>query len=139
MTDLTRGVGALRKFQQHVDDLLTRLESGHAGSGQVARQAVDRAAFGTGLHFAEADGFHAQYQRVHTELIRLSKSLGEQIELYNIGVHASDVGYDNVEDDTRRRFHTILVRQAREAEQYEHKDEPKRPREGTKSGTTDMG
>ncbi|NEE55336.1 hypothetical protein G3M55_63485, partial [Streptomyces sp. SID8455] len=39
---------------------------------------------------------------------------GDQIEYLSLGVHAAAVGFDNVDDDTRRRFHEIQTRMDRE-------------------------
>ncbi|MBQ0984373.1 hypothetical protein KBZ10_07535 [Streptomyces sp. F63] len=109
--DLERGVDALRKFRSRIDKLLTELESGNGGSSKVALERVSRGSFsGTNLPFAEADGFFQQYNRVHKALVELSKSLGDQIEMLGIAVHAADVGFDNVENDMRRRFHEIRAR-----------------------------
>ncbi len=110
-SDLARGVGALKTFQKQINALLAEFESGAAGKSKVAAQEVSRGSFsGTNMAFAEADGFFTQYNRVHSALTSLSRSLSDQIELMSIGVHAADVGYDNVEEDLRSRFHTIQAR-----------------------------
>lgn len=106
--DLAKGVGALRTFQKRVNDLLSDLEGGSAGRTKIAAQRVSRASFSGGnAAFAEADGLYLQYNRVHQQLTSLSKTLGLQIEAMSIGVHASEVGYGNVEEDIRRRFAAI--------------------------------
>ncbi|MFC9945179.1 hypothetical protein [Streptomyces pratensis] len=115
--DLRRGVGALEAFQKSVNALLADLESSPAGKSKVAAQSVSRTALsGQNACFAEADGLYTQYNRVHDSLVTLSKSLGDQIEYLNLGVHAAAVGFDNVDDDTRRRFHQIQTRLGREHE-----------------------
>ncbi|MGW7413054.1 hypothetical protein [Streptomyces sp. NPDC054863] len=106
--DLAKGVGALRKFQKQVNAMLTDLEGGDAGRTKIAAQRVTRAALsGTNATFAEADGLYAQYNRVHQQLTSLSKTLGFQIEKLSIGVHASEVGYNNVEEELRQRYQEI--------------------------------
>ncbi|MER6915453.1 hypothetical protein ABT354_27585 [Streptomyces sp. NPDC000594] len=113
--DLQRGIGALKTFHQQVTKLLSEFESGEGGSSKVAEHRVPRGSFsGANLPFAEADGFFSQYERVHTTLIELSQSLGRQIEALTIGVHAADVGYDNVEEEMRQRFHSIQAELQRE-------------------------
>lgn len=78
---------------------------------------MSRHAFsGQNACFAEADGLYTQYNRVHEALVTLSKSLGEQIEYLNLGVHAAAVGFDNVDDDTRRRFYEIQAHMDAERE-----------------------
>lgn len=109
--DLRRGVGALEKFRGRVNTLLAELEGSAAGKSKIAAQTVSRAALsGQNACFAEADGLYTQYNRVHEELVSLSKSLGDQIEYLSLGVHAAAVGFDNVDDDVRRRFYEIRVR-----------------------------
>ncbi|MFF7251603.1 hypothetical protein [Streptomyces microflavus] len=115
--DLRRGVGALETFKKRVDALLTDLAGSAAGRSKVAAQSVSRASLsGPNARFAEADGLYTQYNRVHESLVSLSKSLGDQIEYLSLGVHAAAVGFDNVDDDTRRRFHEIETRMDRERE-----------------------
>ncbi|MEU8544601.1 hypothetical protein AB0C52_32170 [Streptomyces sp. NPDC048717] len=116
-SDLKVGVGALKKFRDRVDGIIADLEGGNAGAGKVGMERVTRASFGTGIPFAEAEGFYAEYNRVHKSLVSLSKSLSGQIELLSIGVHAADVGYDNVDDEQRRRFHSIRARLDRERDE----------------------
>ncbi|MFF8833540.1 hypothetical protein [Streptomyces sp. NPDC015131] len=144
--DLERGVGALTTFQSRVDTLLKELEGGAAGSSQVALERVTRDALGTGLKFLEADGFFAQYSRVHAALVQLSKSLGEQLELLRIAVHAADVGYDNVDEEARRRFYELRTRLDKEHDAAERSREKsagdkgaKQERHDAASGTTGLG
>jgi len=125
--DLRKGVGALEAFQKSVNALLADLESSPAGKSEVAAQSVSRTSFsGQNACFAEADGLYTQYNRVHESLVTLSKSLSDQIEYLNLGVHAAAVGFDNVDDDTRRRFYEIQTRLGTEREraQGEKKDKP---------------
>ncbi|MFF2412217.1 hypothetical protein [Streptomyces sp. NPDC058092] len=115
--DLRRGVGALETFRGRVNTLLAELEGSAAGKSKIAAQTVSRAALsGQNACFAEADGLYTQYNRVHESLVSLSKSLGDQIEYLSLGVHAAAVGFDNVDDDVRRRFYEIQVRLDKEHE-----------------------
>ncbi|MFE7537155.1 hypothetical protein ACIRRX_14170 [Streptomyces bacillaris] len=109
--DLRRGVGALETFKKRVDAVLADLEGSAAGKSKAGAQTVSRASFsGPNARFAEADGLYTQYNRVQESLTSLSKSLGDQIEYLSLGVHAAAVGFDNVDDETRRRFHEIQTR-----------------------------
>ncbi|MBL1291799.1 hypothetical protein JKV81_33780 [Streptomyces sp. For3] len=131
--DLRKGVGALEEFQKKVNALLADLESSPAGKSKVAEQTVSRNAFsGHNASFAEADGLYAQYNRVHESLVTLSKSLGEQIEYLSLGVHAAAVGFDNVDDDTRRRFYEIQAHMDAEREKAARADEPAKPENADK-------
>ncbi|WP_307814057.1 hypothetical protein [Streptomyces sp. N35] len=141
--DLEKGVGALKRFQSKVDALLSELENSAAGSTKVAEQTVTRAAFsGSNLPFGEADGFYKQYNRVHRSLVQLSRSLGDQIEMLQIAVRASEVGYDNLEEELRQRFYTIQTRVEAERERAEAAAKPKEDgsvNHGKSADTTDMG
>ncbi|MER8068759.1 hypothetical protein ABTZ59_10775 [Streptomyces sp. NPDC094034] len=144
-SDLEKGVGALKRFQTRVNALLTELENGAAGNKKVAEHRISRSSFSGGnLPFAEADGFFTQYNRVHAEIVKLSKSLGDQIEMLSIGVHAAEVGFNNVEDELRQRFHTIRTRIDEEQEKQdvarrEESGVPGQPRDNAKTGTKDLG
>lgn len=122
--DLRRGVGALETFKKRVDALLTDFEGSAGSKTKVADQKVSRASLsGPNARFAEADGLYTQYNRVHSSLVELSRSLGDQIEYLSLGVHAAAVGFDNVEDDIRRRFYEIQTRMDAEREKHA-KSEP---------------
>ncbi|MFE1268912.1 hypothetical protein [Streptomyces sp. NPDC058758] len=128
-SDLQRGVDALRKFQRDVKQVIENLEQGAGGASKLNGNRVTREAFGTGIPFAEADGFFTEYERVHASLVALSKSLSGQIELLEIGVHAADVGYDNVEEDQRRQFHDIQARLSRERAEAIEREEQARSKD----------
>ncbi|MFF3959206.1 hypothetical protein ACFYY1_39330 [Streptomyces sp. NPDC001890] len=139
--DLRRGVGALEKFRGRVNTLLAELEGSAAGKSKIAEQTVSRAALsGQNACFAEADGLYTQYNRVHEALVSLSRSLGDQIEYLNLGVHAAAVGFDNVDDDVRRRFYEIQARLDKEQEKA-HGEKPEQPRSDGKTGSAydDLG
>ncbi|BAU86464.1 hypothetical protein SLA_5591 [Streptomyces laurentii] len=147
-TDLKVGVGALKKFRDRVDGIITELEGGNGGAAKVGMERVTRGSFGTGIPFAEAEGFYAEYARVHRELVALSKSLSGQIELLSIGVHAADVGYANVEDEQRRRFYEIQTRLTRERDEAIAREDrersndpaqPAKPRREGGGGDTNLG
>ncbi|GFH35385.1 hypothetical protein [Streptomyces pacificus] len=149
--DLERGAGALRRFQERVNALLAELEEGHAGRSRLATQTVPRNSFSApGGGFLEADGLYAQYNRVHAEIVKLSRSLGDQIEMLSIAVRGAEVGFDNLEDDLRQRFHAIQARvqreqQAQERRTAQHRQDDAagqtgRPRnDSTQSGDGDLG
>ncbi|WSV67552.1 hypothetical protein OG623_08240 [Streptomyces sp. NBC_01012] len=134
----------MEKFQKSVNALLADLESSPAGKSKVAAQTVSRNAFsGQNASFAEADGLYVQYNRVHESLVTLSKSLGEQIEYLSLGVHAAAVGFDNVDEDTRRRFYEIQAHMDAEREKArgENHGKSEQPRFDEKTGSAydDLG
>ncbi|AOT61360.1 MULTISPECIES: hypothetical protein [Streptomyces] len=144
MADLERGAGALRSFQSKINALLTDFETGPGGPQKVAEHTIERGSFsGTSLPFGEADGFFTQYARVHKELVSLSKLLADQMELLRLGARAADVGFDNVDEDTRRRFHAIQARLDTAMEQREKQDQkaeaPDQPRTDMPNVSKDLG
>ncbi|KUH36922.1 MULTISPECIES: hypothetical protein [Streptomyces] len=140
MGDLERGAGALQKFQSSINGLLSDLETGPGSSSKVAQHTVERGAFSGGnLPFAEADGFYKQYARVHKELVSLSKLLADQMELLRLGVRATDVGLDNVDEDTRRRFHSIASRVDVAVDAQQERDKQHKPDEQSNTVAKDMG
>ncbi|MFG3403951.1 hypothetical protein [Streptomyces sp. NPDC048142] len=137
--DLRRGVGALETFKKRVDALLADFEGSAASKTKVAGQKVSRASLsGPNARFAEADGLYTQYNRVHSSLVSLSRSLGDQIEYLSLGVHAAAVGFDNVDDDIRRRFYEIQTRMDAEREKYA-KSEQAKPEETNNDKQSDSG
>ncbi|MCT4354065.1 hypothetical protein M5362_13085 [Streptomyces sp. Je 1-79] len=144
-SNLERGVGELKKFRNRVNTLLAELEGGDAGAATVGMERVTRGSFGVGIPFGEAEGFYSEFDRVHRALVGLSKSLSDQIELLSIGVHAADVGYDNVEEEQRRSFHEIQARldkerdEAIEAEKRAKSNDPAQPAKPVGGGKTFKG
>ncbi|MFC8274874.1 hypothetical protein ACFUJR_20525 [Streptomyces sp. NPDC057271] len=147
-SNLELGVGELKKFRNRVNALLTDLEGGDAGAAKVGVERVTRGSFGTGIPFGEAEGFYAEFNRVHKALVGLSKSLSDQIELLSIGVHAADVGYANVEEEQRRRFYEITARLDKERDEATEREkqarsgdpaQPAKPHGDRNTVTKDMG
>lgn len=111
MGNLRKGAEALTVFKKRVDAALSELEQSAANQGTMSEQQLTRGVFSAGnTAFAEADGVFKQYNRVHRELTELSQSLSEQIEAMGIAVRGADIGFDNLEEDVRRRFWQIQQR-----------------------------
>jgi hypothetical protein len=107
-SDLASGAGALKRFQTRVNALLTEFEAGPAGPAELSAHPVRRTSLsGPNAAFAEADALCAQFNRVQQLLVSLARTLGDQIECLSIGVHAAEVGFDQVEEDVRRRYAAI--------------------------------
>ncbi|MFE9119803.1 hypothetical protein [Streptomyces sp. NPDC007172] len=106
--DLSHGLEALKTFKGRVDTVLATFEDSHGSPTRLASHQIPRASFSAaGTAFPEADGLYAQYHRVHEHLTSLSKSLGLQIEAMGIAVHGADVGFGNLDEETRQRFWAI--------------------------------
>ncbi|TVZ79462.1 hypothetical protein FB157_13286 [Streptomyces sp. BK340] len=100
---------ALKKFVGQVDAVLRDLEESAGNSTKVGAQTIRSTSLtsGSGGVFPEAHGLYEQYNRVHQELTSLSKSLHLQIEATGIAVQGARVGFDNLEEEQRRRFWAI--------------------------------
>ncbi|GHA99292.1 hypothetical protein ACIQRS_00105 [Streptomyces termitum] len=108
--DLERGADELEKFSRRVSAIVGELQTDVTAALKTDTNEVTRTSLGVGIPFAEADGFFAEYARIQTALVGLSKSLEGQVEMLRIGVHAASVGYDNVEEDLRLQFYSIKSR-----------------------------
>ena len=130
--NLKRGAEALKKFKKRVDTILSELEESPASKSKVADQRITRGSLSAGnAAFAEADGLFGEYNRVHTELTTLSQTLSDQIEAMGIAVHGADVGFNNLEEDVRRRFWAIQTRTHERAEQAKRaKESPEKGHQG---------
>ncbi|MEV0600671.1 hypothetical protein AB0I82_15440 [Streptomyces sp. NPDC050315] len=117
-SDIKRARATLVRFRQRIDDILMSLE--HGPQNEVSLLELSRSAFSGPGTFAEADGLHQQFTKVHTHLTTLSRTLNEQIEAMGIAVIGANVGFDNLEDDLKARFWEI---QNRAEARYEEQDE----------------
>jgi len=109
--DLKVGAGVLQTFKQRVDTLLSEFEGSDGAPSKVGGQRIAPTSLrGAGTSFPEADGLYQQYNVVHERLTSLSKTLSLQIEAMGIAAHGAEVGYDNLEDDQRRRFWAIQAK-----------------------------
>ncbi|MDL5204133.1 hypothetical protein [Streptomyces sp. ALI-76-A] len=100
---------ALKAFVDRVDAVLRDLESSAGNPTKVGAQTIKATSLSSGQEgvFPEATGLYAQYQRVHRELTSLSKSLHLQIEAIGIAVQGARHGFNNLEEEQRRRFWEI--------------------------------
>jgi hypothetical protein len=104
---------AMKDFKKRVDELLVELDSSEAAPGKVGDDRLPRAHLGSGA-FREAQFLYDSYTLVHDELENLSKALSAQIEGMGLAVHASRVGYANLDEDIKARMKAVNA----EAERY---------------------
>ncbi|WP_432155627.1 MULTISPECIES: hypothetical protein [unclassified Streptomyces] len=104
---------SLTSFKKRVDELLIELDRSEAAPGKVGQDRLPRVELGSS-DFKEAQFLYDSYTIVHDELENLSKALGAQIEAMGLAVHASRVGYENLDADLRARMKQINA----EAEKY---------------------
>jgi hypothetical protein len=113
---LRRGVEALSSFKKKVDAVLDTLDASPANANQVESLTLTRESLAGGAAFGEAVGLYAQYAQAHARISTLSRTLGLQIEALQIAVHGADIGFDNLEEEARRRFREIEIDLRREQE-----------------------
>ncbi|WP_338701172.1 hypothetical protein V2W30_29290 [Streptomyces sp. Q6] len=119
---------ALTTFQKRVATVLRDLEASAGNPTKVDAQTINKSS----LHnegaqaFPEAESLFTAYHSVHGQLVTLSKTLKLQIEAIGIAVQGAHRGFDNLEEEQRRRFWQI---QTQVSELQQHQDEK---REGTR-------
>ncbi|MFF8879669.1 hypothetical protein [Streptomyces flaveolus] len=107
---------ALSTFVKRVDGVLTNLEGSPGNPTRVGAQTIKPGSLaGNPSAFPEAHALYLQYNQVHEKLTSLSKTLHLQIEAIGIAVRGAHVGFDNLEEEQRRRFWAIQM-QIKEAQ-----------------------
>ncbi|MFH8366419.1 hypothetical protein [Streptomyces sp. NPDC018031] len=106
--DLATELSSFTTFQKRVDQLIVDLKGSEAGPGKVGKEQLSRHQFGGGDgHFVEAADLYGSYEKVITELEKLSKMLSDSIEGMGIAVLASHKGYARLDVDVRDRMAAI--------------------------------
>ncbi|OAR22444.1 hypothetical protein A8W25_22620 [Streptomyces sp. ERV7] len=103
---------SLADFKGRMEELLRSLEKSPARHSKIADQRVQPTSYGKG--FAAADELHKAYDKVRTNLERLTKIFGDQIEGMGIAVHIADKGYGGIDVDEAHRYQAIR----KETEKY---------------------
>ncbi|MFF8376891.1 hypothetical protein ACF07V_12245 [Streptomyces sp. NPDC015661] len=102
---------SMQKFKQGVDDLITQLKGSDAGAGKLKSDPVSRTQFGGGGGaWAEAQGAYAAYDEVLGKLVQLSGLLNDCLEGLGIAVVASKNGFEEMDDDIKRKMIAIHQR-----------------------------
>lgn len=105
---LATELSSFTKFRDRIDELLRDLKASPAGPQKLGEDPMVRTHFGGGDNaWAEAASLFMSYETVITELESLSKLLSDSIEGMGIAVLASHNGYENLDEDIRRRMRAI--------------------------------
>ncbi|WP_406342158.1 hypothetical protein [Streptomyces sp. NBC_00648] len=96
---------SLADFKGRMEQLLRSLDQSPARHTKIADQRVQPGSYGKG--FAAADELHKAYDKVRTNLERLTKIFGDQIEGMGIAVHIADKGYGGIDVDEAHRYQAI--------------------------------
>lgn len=95
-------------FVSRVDEVLRDLERSAGSPAKVGGQTINASSLGNGSSFfSEPTELYTQYNRVHTELTTLSRTLHLQIEAYGIAAKGAADGFQTLEEEQRRRFWEI--------------------------------
>jgi hypothetical protein len=136
VTELT----SFTKFQKRVDELIKDLKGSPASSKKVGEEPLTRTQFGGGAGaWHEADGLHANYQTVITQLESLSKLLSDSIEAMGLTVMASHKGYANIDTDIRDRLAAINAETKKHYGGDYHPEKPKHGADHQTNATGDSG
>lgn len=99
-------VNELAHLKDRVDALLTGFEGSNAGPGKIGEDWLEEASLaGPGFH--EAGFLFSSFNVVRDELLKFSKVLGLQMESMKIAIDLSKSGYENIDDDIRRRMRAL--------------------------------
>jgi hypothetical protein len=101
---------SLAVFKGRVDKMLSDLEKSQASHTNVGTQGIEHSSYGEG--FAEAGDLAGLYDKVHSRLVALSKTFGEQIEALGIAVQVAKDGYSGVDQEQMERL--IAIQQSTE-------------------------
>jgi Zn-dependent oligopeptidase len=100
---------ALSTFQKRVDTVLQDLDASDGNPNKVNAQTIRQSSLhnASARAFPEAEDLYTSYNTVHAQLVTLSKTLKLQLEGIGIAVQGAHRGFDNLEEDQRRRFWAI--------------------------------
>ncbi|MGW6849778.1 hypothetical protein ACWGCK_13600 [Streptomyces virginiae] len=96
---------SMTEYKKMVDGLLDDLTGSDADHKKLADDKLPSSKLGKG--FAEVDTLFTSYDKVITELQKLSKGLAGQIEALGIAVLSAGNNYAGVDDETKRRMLAI--------------------------------
>jgi hypothetical protein len=108
----------LQTFKSRIDGVISKLESSPASPKTVGRDRVAAGHLGKG--FAEAEALTATYNHVHDQLETFSGLLADQMEAMRIAVEGARVGYQNVDEEQRRKMWTIY----RRTQKWDQRNDP---------------
>ncbi|MEV5510495.1 hypothetical protein [Streptomyces orinoci] len=102
--NFAKAAETLGNFKGRLDEILSNLEKSPASQKAMGDLKIDAATYGSlpsAAHVAEA------YDKVHSRLTEMSKSLGMLIEGMGISAMIADRGYDHVDAKYAERLRAI--------------------------------
>ncbi|MFI9290096.1 hypothetical protein H4W23_15660 [Streptomyces gardneri] len=103
---------SMETFRKQVEGLIDQLQGSHAGAGKLkAENPVTRTQFGGGgAAWGEAESAFAAYDGTLSRLVELSGLLHDCLEGLGIAVVASKNGFEEMDDDIKRKMINIHQR-----------------------------
>ncbi|MEU7069685.1 hypothetical protein AB0B30_10030 [Streptomyces narbonensis] len=103
---------SMETFRKQVEGLIEDLQGSTAGPGKLkAENSVTRTQFGGGgAAWGEAQGAYASYDGTLSRLVELSSLLNDCLEGLGIAVVASKNGFEEMDDDIKRKMIDIHQR-----------------------------
>ncbi|MDV5146072.1 hypothetical protein R1T08_18135 [Streptomyces sp. SBC-4] len=102
---------SMETFRKRIDALVQELQGSGAGTGQLKADPVTRTQFGGGgAAWGEAEGAYAAYDGTLSRLVELSGLLNDCLEGLGIAVVASKHGFEEMDDDIKRKMIDIHQR-----------------------------
>ena len=102
---------SMESFRKQVDGLIDQLQGSYAGPGKLKADPVTRSQFGGGgAAWGEAEGAYAAYDGTLARLVELSSLLHDCLEGLGIAVVASKNGFEEMDDDIKRKMINIHQR-----------------------------
>lgn len=102
-TNLVVELGEMDSLKKRVDKLLEDFGTSQAGPAKIGEDWLDKGRLG-GPGFKEADFLFGSYNVVREQLVKFSKVLELQMESMKLAIHASQNGYQAIDDDIRARM-----------------------------------
>ncbi|MBX9424955.1 hypothetical protein [Streptomyces lateritius] len=102
---------SMETFRKGVEGLIEQLQGSAAGPGKLKADPVTRTQFGGGgAAWGEAQGAYAAYDGTLSRLVELSGLLSDCLEGLGIAVVASKNGFEEMDDDIKRKMIQIHQR-----------------------------
>ncbi|MFE0736798.1 MULTISPECIES: hypothetical protein [unclassified Streptomyces] len=129
---------SMTEFKKGIDELIDLLTNSPADPNKMKADPVSRAQFGGGgPSWAEAHGLYDSYNNVLKQLTDLSGLLRDSLEGLGIAVVASKDGFEEMDDDVKRKMIAIHQRTYEAKQQADREAGRQAPANGTETLKSD--
>ncbi|MFF9840146.1 hypothetical protein [Streptomyces sp. NPDC013740] len=102
-TNLVVELGEMDNLKKRVDKLLEDFGGSQGGPKKIGEDWLEKEGLG-GPGFHEADFLYGSYAVVREQLQKFSKVLELQMESMKLAIHATQTGYQGIDDDIRAKM-----------------------------------